>query len=540
MAGMGIVLAVLFVLIALAACINARMSFWRVRSAVGRAARYLGWGTLLLPVALMYGQLLGFHTWMPEAIAAVGLLVVLLPAVAADLAALAVLLYGLYGLLLGTFGPSVAVSAHDWLGGLFYGTLVISSRWTAALAGLEGLALTGFARWLVPRSQTRHAPAAALARWVQGLARRCWPAVTGPALAGPDTGQRAALARAGRRRLDRLGWGAVLLPATLIFLPPYHSAAGFAAVLVLTAAVVFALPEVAARIAPLALSALGLLGIVIAVGWLQRVNRGPFEGLMYGTAYLDSARQAAVAGAEGAMLLGFGLWLAPLTLGGQVAALAGRVQRLAQTRTDAVDVAAAELRRVERDLHDGAQARLVALGMSLRAAERLIHSNPAAAGALVAEARDASSRALTDLRDLVRGIHPPVLADRGLRDAVRAIALDTPIRTELDIDLPGRLAAPVESAVYFAIAEALANVVKHAGARSVHIRMAHGDGMLRAEVTDDGTGGANPARGSGLRGIERRLGTFDGVLAVSSPPGGPTIVVIEVPCELSSPRTYSC
>ena len=102
------------------------------------------------------------------------------------------------------------------------------------------------------------------------------------------------------------------------------------------------------------------------------------------------------------------------------------------------------------------------------------------------------------------------------------------------------LARPVESAVYFAVAEALANAVKHAGARLVQIRMVHSGGMLRAEVTDDGAGGADPAAGTGLLGIERRLGTFDGVLAISSPPGGPTIVVIEVPCELSSPRTYSC
>jgi signal transduction histidine kinase len=194
---------------------------------------------------------------------------------------------------------------------------------------------------------------------------------------------------------------------------------------------------------------------------------------------------------------------------------------------------------VERDLHDGAQARLVALGMSLRAAERLIPSAPQAATALVAEAIQTSSKALTELRDLVRGIHPPVLADRGLGDAVRALALDTPMHIEMDIDLPGRLDAPIESACYFAVAEALANAVKHAGARHVQIRMQHAGGLLRIEVTDDGAGGADPLRGSGLLGLERRLGTFDGILAVSSPPGGPTIVVIEVPCALSSPKIFS-
>ncbi len=155
----------------------------------------------------------------------------------------------------------------------------------------------------------------------------------------------------------------------------------------------------------------------------------------------------------------------------------------------------------------------------------------------------------------MRGIYPPVLADRGLGDAIRALALDTALRTETDIELPGRLEAPVESACYFAVAEALANAVKHSGARQVQVRIRHSvsrpasrarfraprsPGLLRITVTDDGTGGADPARGSGLAGIERRLGTFDGILAVSSPPGGPTMIVMEVPCALSSPRTSSC
>ncbi|MGN6177497.1 MAG: sensor histidine kinase [Streptosporangiaceae bacterium] len=243
------------------------------------------------------------------------------------------------------------------------------------------------------------------------------------------------------------------------------------------------------------------------------------------------------------LFLAFGLWLVPRTLGARgalVGRLTSRVQRLSETRTHAVDTAAAELRRVERDLHDGAQARLVALGMSLRAAERLIETSPKAALALVGEARAMSSRALTELRDLVRGIHPPVLADRGLGDAVRALTLETPVATKLDIDLPGRLAEPVESATYFAVAEVLANAAKHAQAQMVEIHMRHTGDVLRIAVTDDGIGGADPAKGSGLRGVERRLGTFDGILAVNSPPGGPTIIVIEVPCALSSLKTSSC
>jgi len=268
-----------------------------------------------------------------------------------------------------------------------------------------------------------------------------------------------------------------------------------------------------------------------------------------------------LAGVQAAAILALGLWLVPRTIGVHArmllrpdAELAGRVEQLTQTRADAVDSAAAELRRVERDLHDGAQARLVALGMNLRAAERLIPTSPQAAMALVAEARETSAKALTELRDLIRGVHPPVLADRGLGDAVRALALDTPVRTETDIDLPGRLDPPVESACYFAIAEALANAVKHSGARLVQIRIQHScdlrspyadprfpaTGVLRIEVTDNGAGGADPAKGSGLAGVERRLATFDGILAVSSPVGGPTMIVMEIPCALSSARTSSC
>jgi signal transduction histidine kinase len=302
------------------------------------------------------------------------------------------------------------------------------------------------------------------------------------------------------------------------------------------------------------LAAAGLL-VLGAYGWLIAVFGPAMPGFAYGFSDLHNSSVPAPLWSDalqGSLLLALGLWLAPrvtrghlsgspdLELAARARQLTQRVQMLTKTRHDAVDTAAAELRRIERDLHDGAQARLVALGMSLRAAERMFASNPDAALALVAEARETSSRALTDLRDLVRGIYPPVLADRGLADAIRALALDTPLHTELDMDLRGDVEMPVGAAVYFAMAEALANAVQHSGARTVRIHLRHSAGMLRAEVTDDGAGGADPAAGTGLAGVERRLATFDGILAVSSPPGGPTIVVIEVPCALSSPKTSSC
>jgi signal transduction histidine kinase len=252
-----------------------------------------------------------------------------------------------------------------------------------------------------------------------------------------------------------------------------------------------------------------------------------------------------VALAQGLAVAAFGVLLAPATVP-WAARLVGRtgegeltqrVQRLTESRAVAVDTAAADLRRLERDLHDGAQARLVALGMNLRAAEKLFPVSPDAALALVAEARQASARALTELRELVRGVHPPVLADRGLGDALRALALDTPMKITMDIDLPGRLPAPIETACYFAVAEVLTNAVKHSGARAGQVCATHADGMLKITVTDFGVGGADPARGTGLAGVERRLAAFDGVVAVSSPVGGPTMVIMEVPCASSRPGT---
>ena len=214
-------------------------------------------------------------------------------------------------------------------------------------------------------------------------------------------------------------------------------------------------------------------------------------------------------------------------------ALEIRVQQLTETRSGALGASSAELRRIERDLHDGAQARLVAVGMSLGTVERLLDKDPERAKMRVAEARAASVEALTELRDLVRGIHPPVLAERGLGDAIRALALDLPLRTEVSVDLPGRLDPPVESAAYFAVSETLANVAKHSGAQHVSIEVRYRDRLLSIRVTDDGRGGADLAHGTGLRGIQRRLSAFDGTLALTSPQGGPTAVIIELPCALS-------
>ncbi|MBV9444900.1 MAG: sensor domain-containing protein [Streptosporangiaceae bacterium] len=286
--------------------------------------------------------------------------------------------------------------------------------------------------------------------------------------------------------------------------------------------------------APAAMILLGLLGVtrpgggpVVAVGPLVNGALGTF---LFGIALLIAAPLVAPT-----LLRGYALTARAMLAPSDRGQLARRVEHLSQTRTETLDTGAAEIRRIERDLHDGAQARLVAMGMTLDAAGQLIDENPKAARALLIEARDNSAKALQELRALVRGIHPPVLADRGLADAIRALALDTPLRIHLASDLNGRgrPPAPVESAAYFAVSELIANVTKHARASQAWVDIRHAGGLLKIGVTDDGHGGADPHKGTGLHGIERRLAAFDGVLAIGSPPGGPTSVTMEIPCVLS-------
>jgi signal transduction histidine kinase len=289
----------------------------------------------------------------------------------------------------------------------------------------------------------------------------------------------------------------------------------------------------------------GLVGVALLPLWLHLGDVWFGYGLFWPTANLSEAWLSLP---QGLVILAVGLVVAPLLRSTDVrftrlflaptssAELRLRVAHLTTTRSEAIDAQAAELRRIERDLHDGAQARMVSVGMTIGLAERLVRRDPAAALKLLAEARASSTAALVELRHLVRGIHPPVLAERGLEGAVQALALSLPVRTTVSSHLPGRLDTPVESAVYFAVAEALANMSRHSRARSAWVIIRHEHGLLVVQVGDDGIGGADAARGTGLAGIERRLDAFDGTIAVSSPRNGPTVVTMEVPCELSSPK----
>jgi signal transduction histidine kinase len=246
--------------------------------------------------------------------------------------------------------------------------------------------------------------------------------------------------------------------------------------------------------------------------------------------------QGAVSGFLAVLLVAHA-WIRHALPSAREQALAERVEVLTRTRRGALDVQAAELQRIERDLHDGAQARLVSVAMNLGLAEQLLKKDPQSLTELLAEARSSTLTALDDLRTVMRGIQPPVLADRGLEGAIRALALDLAVPVTVSGKIPGRVPVPVESAAYFAVCECLANVVKHSGALHATVDLGYGDGVLSMAVRDDGVGGASMSAGSGLRGVARRLEVFDGTITLTSPAGGPTAVHMEVPCELSSPRT---
>ena len=231
-------------------------------------------------------------------------------------------------------------------------------------------------------------------------------------------------------------------------------------------------------------------------------------------------------------------WSAALLRPSPKALLAKRVEQLTQTRAGAIAAHGAELRRIERDLHDGAQARLVSLSMRIGLAKRAYERDPQAGRRLLDEAQEHAEQALAELRHVVRGIHPPILTDRGLGGAVRALAassgLDVTVQAD-DLDDGPRAPVAVESAAYFVVAEALTNASKHSGSAQAAVRLARTRTGLRVVVRDEGKGGATTpdgadAGGTGLPGMRRRVAALDGTFNVTSPAGGPTVIEAELPC----------
>jgi len=275
--------------------------------------------------------------------------------------------------------------------------------------------------------------------------------------------------------------------------------------------------------------ALAMLGLPI-IGWL-----------MYGVVVpRDPAEMAATAALGLIVLLAaphltHGLVVADTAIAryligpGGSADLTARIGELERSRARVVDAAQAERLRIERDLHDGAQQRLVSLAMNLGRAKARFADDPEAAKAIVDQAHAEAKEALIELRNLVRGVHPPVLTDRGLDAAISGLAALSPVPVTVSADLDARPTASIEAIAYFVVAEALTNVAKHARATRADVSIVrHGD-VLRVVVSDDGAGGADP-RGQGLSGLADRVAGVDGTLSVHSPAGGPTVIEVELPC----------
>ena len=285
-------------------------------------------------------------------------------------------------------------------------------------------------------------------------------------------------------------------------------------------------------------------GGLVAACWLA-----PAAAIGYLATGHPSAAAAAAAVAAAAGLLLAAPWLArqvtradaasarALLGPGRSEELAQRVESLARSRADLVAAADAERRRIERDLHDGAQQRLVSLAMNLGMARERFAEAPEPLNRAIADAHDEAVLALSELREFIRGLHPAVLNDRGLDAALSGLAARAPLPVRLQVDVPRPASPSVEAVAYFIVSEALTNVAKHAQATQAEVTVIRDGDVLRIAVTDDGSGGAVPAEGdgaaagSGLRGLAQRAAAVDGTLTIDSPPGGPTVIAAELPCE---------
>ncbi|QYG95020.1 sensor histidine kinase [Iamia sp. SCSIO 61187] len=275
----------------------------------------------------------------------------------------------------------------------------------------------------------------------------------------------------------------------------------------------------------------------------------PAEEARLGWWRVNPGSEALLAAALGAVILLTAPWvtrgLSRLSLGmaegllagGEAEVLRQRVASVVASRAEVVDAAEAERRRIERDLHDGAQQRLVALAMSLGLAKEKMESDPAAARALVDEAHREAKNALVELRDLARGLHPPVLTDRGLHSAVAGLASRAPVPVEVDLRVARRAPPSIEGIAYFVISESLTNVARHSGAHRARVLVADEGSRLVVEVSDDGIGGASADRGTGLRGLADRVRAVDGTFRVTSPTGGPSTIRAELPLPAPLGRT---
>jgi signal transduction histidine kinase len=395
---------------------------------------------------------------------------------------------------------------------------------TDAVMGLAGLAVLtalGVAVCLVPAGLVG-VPLVILAGWALHLLgaaeRHRWAAICEldvppqprPPLSGPLLASVAALARS-RSSWRLVAYFAVLVPWSLVTLLGIVLVWGAPLALVLLPAYYAQLPSGAASLGLITVGDLGTALLVSAVTLLLWATLAPL--LVRGLLAAD-------------MFLARTLLALPRDV-----TLAQRVEYLTESRARVVDAAEAERRRIERDLHDGAQQRLVAMAMTLgRARSRLKDSGQEAVLELVDEARASAQEAITELRNLTRGLHPPVLTDRGLDAALSAVAARLPIPVDVDVDVAPRPSTTVEGIAYFVVTEALTNVAKHARAQKAWVRIRRSGDRLAVTIGDDGVGGAKASPGGGLAGLADRVSGVDGRLRVTSPPGGPTLIEVDMQC----------
>jgi signal transduction histidine kinase len=411
--------------------------------------------------------------------------------------------YALVGLPLGVFGFAFTVT-----------TLAFGITWSLTFVGLPLLAVSSVgARWLGIADR-------AVARRLLGM-RIGEPA---PLVRGPGF----------------FGWLRSELTDVVAWRARAYQLLRFpVAVATFVVAITFWVVGIGYTVAPLAW--------VAGMSHLLAVHHAgqPSNGVDYGGLHFDTWPRMWLLCAQGVIALLIAPWLVRAVVAldrGLIRGLLGpmslseRVQALEQTRAQAVDDSAARLRSIERDLHDGAQAQLVAVAMKLGLAKEKLGGGQGGSAEpdvkraleLVDTAHRTAREAINELRDLARGIHPPVL-DQGLGAALSTLAARSAVPVELVVDVPGRPSPSIETIAYFCAAELLANVAKHSGARRAGVEAVHVPGLLRLRVSDDGHGGASPERGSGLRGLAERVRTVDGQIEVDSPPGGPTVVTVELP-----------
>jgi signal transduction histidine kinase len=273
------------------------------------------------------------------------------------------------------------------------------------------------------------------------------------------------------------------------------------------------------------------------IGWLVTGSTSGIDNLYRGWA-IDTPVEYVLAALIGAAIILLTPWIVHgvatanryLVRGMIGSDVFARERRLTESRAAAVDLAAEDRRRIERDLHDGVQQRLVSLAMDLGRAREKLDTDPDRAKDLVAEAHEEAKLAIGEVRDLARGIHPAVLSDRGLDAALSSLAARSTVPVEVHVDVPERPPASVEAAAYFVVSEALTNVAKHARASTAVVTVRRSDDRLTVQVQDDGIGGASLDEGSGLAGLRDRVGALDGELHLLSPQGGPTVLMVEIPC----------